>query len=102
MLPVALFRNESGVRAVSEVEEKGGKLWMGSVLMPFVAVYNLASGECATMSCSCSSFSLLVFIFFTQGISCLIIVLAAVSKRYTTNIAKAIHRRVLVLFCQFV
>ncbi|KAI4334154.1 hypothetical protein L6164_018879 [Bauhinia variegata] len=30
------------VRAVSEVEEKDGKLWMGSVLMPFVAVYNLA------------------------------------------------------------
>lgn len=29
------------VRAVSEVEEKDGKLWMGSVLMPFVAVYNL-------------------------------------------------------------
>ncbi|GLT44351.1 hypothetical protein SLA2020_182560 [Shorea laevis] len=30
------------VKAVSEVEEKDGKLWMGSVLMPFVAVYNLA------------------------------------------------------------
>ncbi|KAL2328389.1 hypothetical protein Fmac_021816 [Flemingia macrophylla] len=30
------------VRAVSEVEEKDGKLWLGSVLMPFVAVYNLA------------------------------------------------------------
>lgn len=29
------------VRAVSEVEEKDGKLWMGSVLMPFVAVYDL-------------------------------------------------------------
>ncbi|CAJ1979081.1 unnamed protein product [Sphenostylis stenocarpa] len=29
------------VRAVSEVEEKDGKLWMGSVLMPFIAVYNL-------------------------------------------------------------
>lgn len=29
------------VRAVSEVEEKDGKLWMGSVLMPFVAVYQL-------------------------------------------------------------
>uniref|UniRef100_A0A0C9QN82 TSA: Wollemia nobilis Ref_Wollemi_Transcript_18918_1518 transcribed RNA sequence n=1 Tax=Wollemia nobilis TaxID=56998 RepID=A0A0C9QN82_9CONI len=27
------------VRAVSEVEEKDGKLWMGSVLMSFVAVY---------------------------------------------------------------
>lgn len=30
------------VRSVSEVEEKDGKLWMGSVLMPFVAVYSLA------------------------------------------------------------
>ncbi|XP_022756049.1 protein STRICTOSIDINE SYNTHASE-LIKE 3-like [Durio zibethinus] len=30
------------VKAVSEVEEKDGKLWLGSVLMPFVAVYNLA------------------------------------------------------------
>lgn len=30
------------VRAVSEVEERDGKLWMGSVLMPFVAVYDLA------------------------------------------------------------
>ncbi|KAE9463336.1 hypothetical protein C3L33_04763, partial [Rhododendron williamsianum] len=29
------------VKAVSEVEEKDGKLWMGSVLMPFVAVYQL-------------------------------------------------------------
>ncbi|XP_042474908.1 protein STRICTOSIDINE SYNTHASE-LIKE 3-like [Macadamia integrifolia] len=29
------------VRAVSEVEEKDGKIWMGSVLMPFVAVYQL-------------------------------------------------------------
>ncbi|XP_027343352.1 protein STRICTOSIDINE SYNTHASE-LIKE 3-like [Abrus precatorius] len=29
------------VRAVSEVEEKDGKLWIGSVLMPFIAVYNL-------------------------------------------------------------
>lgn len=29
------------VKAVSEVEEKDGKLWMGSVLMPFVAVYHL-------------------------------------------------------------
>lgn len=29
------------VRAVSEVEEKDGKLWMGSVLMPFLAVYDL-------------------------------------------------------------
>lgn len=29
------------VRAVSEVEEKDGKLWIGSVLMPFIAVYDL-------------------------------------------------------------
>ena len=29
------------VRAISEVEEKDGKLWMGSVLMPFVGVYQL-------------------------------------------------------------
>lgn len=29
------------VKAVSEVEEKDGKLWMGSVLMPFIAVYSL-------------------------------------------------------------
>ncbi|KAK9078089.1 hypothetical protein SSX86_002146 [Deinandra increscens subsp. villosa] len=29
------------VRAVSEVEERNGKLWMGSVLMSFIAVYNL-------------------------------------------------------------
>lgn len=29
------------VKAVSEVEEKDGKLWMGSVLMSFVAVYQL-------------------------------------------------------------
>ena len=29
------------VRAVSEVEEKDGKLWMGSVLLPCIAVYDL-------------------------------------------------------------
>ncbi|KAL6976493.1 cohesin loading factor Ssl3 [Sarracenia purpurea var. burkii] len=29
------------VKAVSEVDEKDGKLWMGSVLVPFVAVYQL-------------------------------------------------------------
>ncbi|CAE6113998.1 unnamed protein product [Arabidopsis arenosa] len=29
------------VRSVSEVEEKDGKLWLGSVLMNFVAVYDL-------------------------------------------------------------
>ncbi|KAE8683669.1 Protein STRICTOSIDINE SYNTHASE-LIKE 3 [Hibiscus syriacus] len=30
------------VKAISEAEERDGKLWLGSVLMPFVAVYNLA------------------------------------------------------------
>ncbi|XWS28478.1 hypothetical protein CRYUN_Cryun25bG0073200 [Craigia yunnanensis] len=30
------------VKAVSEVEERDGKLWLGSVVMSFVAVYNLA------------------------------------------------------------
>lgn len=29
------------VKAVSEAEEKDGKLWMGSVLMPFIAVFDL-------------------------------------------------------------
>ncbi|XP_076937654.1 protein STRICTOSIDINE SYNTHASE-LIKE 3-like [Bidens hawaiensis] len=29
------------VRAVSEVEERDGKLWLGSVLMSFIAVYDL-------------------------------------------------------------
>lgn len=29
------------VKAVSEVEEKDGKLWIGSVLMSFIAVYEL-------------------------------------------------------------
>ncbi|VVA90501.1 unnamed protein product [Arabis nemorensis] len=29
------------VKAVSEIEEKDGKLWMGSVLMSFIAVYDL-------------------------------------------------------------
>lgn len=30
------------VKAISEIEEKDGKLWMGSVLMPFIGVYSLA------------------------------------------------------------
>ena len=30
------------MKAISEVEERDGKLWMGSVLMPFVGVYNLS------------------------------------------------------------
>lgn len=29
------------LRSISEVEEKDGKLWIGSVLMPFVGIYNL-------------------------------------------------------------
>lgn len=29
------------VRAVSEVEEKDGQLWIGSVVSPFIAVYKL-------------------------------------------------------------
>ncbi|TYI73437.1 hypothetical protein E1A91_D07G129500v1 [Gossypium mustelinum] len=29
------------VKAVSEVDERDGKLWLGSVLMPFIAVYDL-------------------------------------------------------------
>ncbi|CAL5211679.1 unnamed protein product [Lathyrus oleraceus] len=29
------------VRAVSQVEEKDGQLWIGSVIMPFIAVYKL-------------------------------------------------------------
>lgn len=33
------------VKAVSEVEEREGKLWIGSVLMPFVAVYDLDSSS---------------------------------------------------------
>ncbi|KAL1811233.1 hypothetical protein DCAR_0623357 [Daucus carota subsp. sativus] len=38
-----ILEDSSGkvVKAVSEVEEKDGKLWIGSVLMPFVAVYKL-------------------------------------------------------------
>jgi hypothetical protein len=29
------------LRFISEVEEKDGKLWIGSVLMPFLGTYNL-------------------------------------------------------------
>ncbi|OMP08476.1 Six-bladed beta-propeller, TolB-like protein [Corchorus olitorius] len=29
------------MRLISEVEEKDGKLWIGSVMMPFVGIYNL-------------------------------------------------------------
>lgn len=30
-----------GLRFISEVEENNGKLWFGSVLMPFIGAYNL-------------------------------------------------------------
>ncbi|XP_078154914.1 protein STRICTOSIDINE SYNTHASE-LIKE 3-like [Carex rostrata] len=39
LLEILEDRQGKVVKAVSEVEEKDGKLWMGSVLMPFVAVY---------------------------------------------------------------
>lgn len=29
------------MRLISEVEEKDGKLWIGSVMMPFIGIYNL-------------------------------------------------------------
>lgn len=41
VLQILEDRQGKVVKAVSEVEEKDGKLWMGSVLMPFVAVYTL-------------------------------------------------------------
>jgi sugar lactone lactonase YvrE len=39
LLEILEDRQGKVVKAVSEVEEMDGKLWMGSVLMPFVAVY---------------------------------------------------------------
>ncbi|KAL0912080.1 hypothetical protein M5K25_018027 [Dendrobium thyrsiflorum] len=39
LLKVLEDRQGKVVRAVSEVEEKDGKLWIGSVLMPYIAVY---------------------------------------------------------------
>ena len=39
LLQVLEDREGRVVRAVSEVEEHDGKLWLGSVLMPFIAVY---------------------------------------------------------------
>ncbi|XP_020570962.1 protein STRICTOSIDINE SYNTHASE-LIKE 3-like [Phalaenopsis equestris] len=39
MLRVLEDRQGKVVRAVSEVEERDGKLWIGSVLMPYIAVY---------------------------------------------------------------
>ncbi|KAH6772990.1 strictosidine synthase-like 3 [Perilla frutescens var. frutescens] len=41
LLQILEDRTGKVVKAVSEVEEKDGKLWMGSVLMSFIAVYNL-------------------------------------------------------------
>ncbi|GAB4859882.1 cohesin loading factor Ssl3 [Ancistrocladus abbreviatus] len=43
LLQVLEDRQGKVVRAVSEVEERDGKLWIGSVLMPFIAVYDLNS-----------------------------------------------------------
>lgn len=41
LLKILEDRQGKVVKAVSEVEEKNGKLWIGSVLMPFIAVYEL-------------------------------------------------------------
>ncbi|XP_075491699.1 protein STRICTOSIDINE SYNTHASE-LIKE 3-like [Primulina tabacum] len=41
LLKILEDRQGKVVKAVSEVEEKDGQLWMGSVLLPFVAVYQL-------------------------------------------------------------
>lgn len=39
LIKVLEDRQGKVVRAVSEVEERDGKLWIGSVLMPFIAIY---------------------------------------------------------------
>ncbi|XAR60216.1 Strictosidine synthase [Bertholletia excelsa] len=41
LLQILEDKQGKAVKAVSEVEEKDGKLWIGSVLMPFIAVYRL-------------------------------------------------------------
>lgn len=41
LLQILEDRQGKVVRAVSEVEERDGKLWMGSVLMSFISVYQL-------------------------------------------------------------
>ncbi|CAA6653772.1 unnamed protein product [Spirodela intermedia] len=41
LLKILEDREGKVVRACSEVEEKDGKLWIGSVLMPYIAVYDL-------------------------------------------------------------
>ncbi|XP_078437165.1 protein STRICTOSIDINE SYNTHASE-LIKE 3-like [Wolffia australiana] len=43
VLQVLEDRTGKVVRLISEVEEKDGKLWLGSVLMSFIAVYDLNS-----------------------------------------------------------
>lgn len=39
MVEILEDKHGKAVKAVSEVEEKDGKLWMGSVMMPFMAVF---------------------------------------------------------------
>lgn len=41
LLQILEDREGKVVKALSEVEEKDGKLWMGSVLMSFIGVYQL-------------------------------------------------------------
>ncbi|CAA6662832.1 unnamed protein product [Spirodela intermedia] len=41
VLQVLEDRKGKVVKIISEVEEKDGKLWIGSVIMPFIAVYDL-------------------------------------------------------------
>jgi len=43
LLQVLEDRPGKVVRVISEVEERDGKLWMGSVLMSSIAVYDLGS-----------------------------------------------------------
>ena len=43
VLQVLEDRTGKVVRLISEVEEKDGQLWLGSVVMPFIAVYDLNS-----------------------------------------------------------
>ncbi|KAK8967607.1 Strictosidine synthase 3 [Platanthera guangdongensis] len=40
LLKILEDRQGKVVRAASEIEERDGKLWIGSVLMPFIAVYD--------------------------------------------------------------
>ncbi|XP_074289669.1 protein STRICTOSIDINE SYNTHASE-LIKE 3-like [Silene latifolia] len=43
ILQILEDRSGKVVKAISEVEEKDGKLWIASVLMPFIAIYDLGS-----------------------------------------------------------